>query len=49
MDLRAIDDAGRESVLYELSNQLYQICEKRSVSCIVERKVRELLASYSTQ
>ncbi|GAY49050.1 hypothetical protein CUMW_116320 [Citrus unshiu] len=38
VDLRAIDDAGRETVLYELSNQLYQICEKRSVSCIVERK-----------
>ncbi|KAK9223341.1 hypothetical protein WN944_011783 [Citrus x changshan-huyou] len=31
-------DDGRETVLYELSNQLYQICEKRSVSCIVERK-----------
>lgn len=38
VDLRAIDDAGRETVLYELSNQLYQICEKRSVSCILERK-----------
>ncbi|KAJ4702673.1 allantoate deiminase-like [Melia azedarach] len=38
VDLRAIDDEGRESVLYELSNQMYQRCEKRSVSCSLERK-----------
>ncbi|KAJ0081176.1 hypothetical protein Patl1_12201 [Pistacia atlantica] len=38
VDLRAIDDKGREDVLYELSNQMYQICERRSVSCFIERK-----------
>lgn len=48
MDLRAIDDEGRESVLYELSNQMYQRCEKRSVSCSLERKVRELLLVLHT-
>lgn len=37
-DLRAIDDAGREAVLYELSNRMYSICDKRSVSCVIERK-----------
>jgi allantoate deiminase len=39
VDLRAMDDMGRESVIYELSNQMYQICERRSVSCVVDRKV----------
>lgn len=39
MDVRAIDDMGREAVIYELSNRMYQICDKRSVSCIIERKV----------
>ncbi|XP_059439837.1 allantoate deiminase 2 [Corylus avellana] len=38
VDLRAMDDMGRESVIYELSNQMYQICERRSVSCVVDRK-----------
>nr|CAN83127.1 hypothetical protein VITISV_029535 [Vitis vinifera] len=38
VDLRAIDDMGREAVLYELSDRMYQICEKRSVSCTIERK-----------
>ncbi|WRX16361.1 Peptidase M20 - like 3 [Theobroma cacao] len=38
VDLRAIDDVGREAVLYELSNRMYQICDRRSVSCIIERK-----------
>ncbi|XVF00463.1 hypothetical protein REPUB_Repub04eG0003200 [Reevesia pubescens] len=38
VDLRAIDDVGREAVLYELSTQMYQICGRRSVSCIIERK-----------
>ncbi|XP_041027099.1 allantoate deiminase 2-like isoform X1 [Juglans microcarpa x Juglans regia] len=38
VDLRAMDDMGREAVIYELSYQIYQICEKRSVSCIIERK-----------
>lgn len=39
VDLRAMDDMGRESVIYELSNQMYQICERRSVSCTIDRKV----------
>ncbi|XP_050260793.1 allantoate deiminase 2-like [Quercus robur] len=38
VDLRAIDDMGREAVIYELSNQMYKICERRSVSCIINRK-----------
>ncbi|KAK9724642.1 hypothetical protein RND81_05G088900 [Saponaria officinalis] len=38
IDLRAMDDAGREAILYELSNKMYNICDKRSVSCVIERK-----------
>nr|POE61643.1 allantoate deiminase [Quercus suber] len=38
VDLRAIDDMGRKAVIYELSNQMYKICERRSVSCIIDRK-----------
>jgi hypothetical protein len=39
MDIRAIDDLGREAVIYDLSNRIYQICDKRSVSCLIEHKV----------
>ncbi|CAI0401476.1 unnamed protein product [Linum tenue] len=38
VDLRAMDDMGREAILYELSNQIYQICDTRSVSCNIDRK-----------
>ncbi|XP_035543885.1 allantoate deiminase 2-like [Juglans regia] len=38
VDLRAMDDLGREAVIYELSKQIYQICERRSVSCVIDRK-----------
>ncbi|PRQ54583.1 putative allantoate deiminase [Rosa chinensis] len=38
VDLRAIDDMGREAVVCELSNRLYQICDRRSVSCTIDRK-----------
>ncbi|XP_019439323.1 PREDICTED: allantoate deiminase-like isoform X1 [Lupinus angustifolius] len=38
MDIRAIDDLGREAVIYDLSKRIYQICDKRSVSCIIEHK-----------
>ncbi|KAG5011882.1 hypothetical protein AAZX31_09G049800 [Glycine max] len=38
VDIRAIDDLGREAVIYDLSKQIYQICDKRSVSCIIEHK-----------
>lgn len=32
---------GREAVVYEFSNRMYQICDKRSVSCTIDRKVRD--------
>ncbi|KAG8635619.1 hypothetical protein MANES_16G050400v8 [Manihot esculenta] len=38
VDIRAMNDMGREAVIYELSKQIYQICDRRSVSCIIERK-----------
>ncbi|XP_057972602.1 allantoate deiminase 2 isoform X4 [Malania oleifera] len=38
VDLRAMHDMGREAVIYELSKQMYQRCERRSVSCIIEHK-----------
>lgn len=38
VDIRAIDDTGREAVIYDLSNRIYQICDKRSVSCLIEHK-----------
>lgn len=31
---------GREAVVYEFSNQVYEICDRRSVSCTIDRKVR---------
>lgn len=43
MDLRAIDDMGRQSVVHEFSNRVYQICDERSVSCFIEHKVMDLL------
>ncbi|XP_058201796.1 allantoate deiminase 2 isoform X4 [Rhododendron vialii] len=38
VDVRAMDNMGREAVIYELSNRMHQICDRRSVSCIIERK-----------
>lgn len=38
VDLRTIDDIGREAVIYEFSNQVHNICSSRSVSCNIERK-----------
>ncbi|KAJ4849099.1 hypothetical protein Tsubulata_034476 [Turnera subulata] len=38
VDLRAMDDLGRQAILYELSNRMYQICDRRSISCTIERK-----------
>ncbi|XP_050371658.1 allantoate deiminase 2 isoform X2 [Argentina anserina] len=38
VDLRAIDDVGREAVVYELYNRLYQICDRRLISCTIDRK-----------
>lgn len=34
-----MDDTGREAVIYELSRRMYQICDKRSVSCNIDRMV----------
>lgn len=41
VDLRALDDMAREAVIYEFSSRMYQICDRRSVSCTIERKVRD--------
>ncbi|KAL6546201.1 alpha-amylase 2 [Orobanche minor] len=38
VDIRAMDDLGREAIIYELSNRMYHICDKRSVLCLIERK-----------
>lgn len=41
VDIRAMDDVGREAIIYELSKKMYQICDRRSISCVIERKVRD--------
>lgn len=41
VDVRAMDDTGREAIIYEFSNKLYHMCDRRSVFCNVERKVRD--------
>ncbi|KAK4368259.1 hypothetical protein RND71_012051 [Anisodus tanguticus] len=38
IDVRAMDDTGREAIIYEFSNRLYHMCDRRSVFCNVERK-----------
>ncbi|XP_026399306.1 allantoate deiminase 2-like isoform X2 [Papaver somniferum] len=38
VDLRTMDDMAREAIIFEISNRMYQTCERRSVSCIIERK-----------
>ncbi|PHT55280.1 Allantoate deiminase [Capsicum baccatum] len=38
IDVRAMDDMGREAIIYEFSNRLYHMCDRRSVFCNVERK-----------
>lgn len=38
IDLRTVDDMGREAIIYELSNRMYAVCDRRSVSCLIERK-----------
>ncbi|PIN17262.1 Allantoate deiminase [Handroanthus impetiginosus] len=38
VDIRAMDDLGREAIIYELSNRMHRICDKRSVLCLIERK-----------
>ena len=44
VDLRAKDDMGHEAVIYELSDQMYKICERHSVSCIIDRKVWDFIS-----
>eukprot|EP00262_Sarcandra_glabra_P015621 TRINITY_DN4870_c0_g1_i1.p1 TRINITY_DN4870_c0_g1~~TRINITY_DN4870_c0_g1_i1.p1 ORF type:complete len:494 (+),score=74.12 TRINITY_DN4870_c0_g1_i1:22-1482(+) len=38
VDIRAMDDMTRGAIIFELSNRMHQMCEKRSVSCVIERK-----------
>ncbi|KAL1834465.1 hypothetical protein ACET3Z_004116 [Daucus carota] len=38
VDIRAMDDMGRAAIIYELSNRMYQVCDRRSVSCLIEPK-----------
>ncbi|KAK1279836.1 hypothetical protein QJS04_geneDACA014885 [Acorus gramineus] len=38
VDLRAMDNTIREAVILELSSRIHQVCDRRSVSCIVEKK-----------
>lgn len=38
VDIRAMDNMGREAVIYELSNRIHQICDRRAVSCSIEPK-----------
>ncbi|PIA37661.1 hypothetical protein AQUCO_03000308v1 [Aquilegia coerulea] len=38
IDIRAMDDMAREAIIFELSKQMYQACDRRSVSCVIERK-----------
>ncbi|XP_043701924.1 allantoate deiminase 2 [Telopea speciosissima] len=38
IDLRAMEDMAREAIIFELANQMYRICDRRSVACIIERK-----------
>ncbi|KAK4754338.1 hypothetical protein SAY87_002442 [Trapa incisa] len=38
VDIRAMDDMGREAIIYEYSKRMYHICDRRSVSCNLERK-----------
>lgn len=41
VDIRAIDDEARKSIVSEFSNQVYRKCEQRIVNCTIERKVRD--------
>nr|GLL49126.1 allantoate deiminase [Ipomoea trifida] len=38
VDIRAMDDTGREAIIYEFSNRMHQLCDKRNVFCVIERK-----------
>ncbi|KAF6136558.1 hypothetical protein GIB67_016014, partial [Kingdonia uniflora] len=38
VDLRTMENMVRETILSELSHRMYQICDRRSVYCIIDRK-----------
>ncbi|CAH9097684.1 unnamed protein product [Cuscuta europaea] len=38
VDIRAMDDIGREAIIYEYSNHMHQLCDRRNVFCVIERK-----------
>lgn len=38
VDIRAMDDLGREAIIYEMSNKMHHLCDDRSVLCLIERK-----------
>ncbi|KAL4201223.1 hypothetical protein AMTRI_Chr02g215010 [Amborella trichopoda] len=38
VDVRASEDSAREAIILELENEMHQICNRRSVSCFLERK-----------
>lgn len=40
VDVRVMDNKARQAVLFELSNQIYQICDRRTVGCTIENNVR---------
>lgn len=45
-----MDDMGREAVIYEFSRRMFQICDRRSVSCNLERKVEcSTVFAYGSQ
>jgi len=39
VDIRAVDDLARESIISEFSNTVNKICEHRMVNCTIEHKV----------
>ncbi|KAF3774164.1 Allantoate deiminase [Nymphaea thermarum] len=38
VDIRAVDDTEREAIIHELGERLQKTCERRHVSCSLERK-----------
>lgn len=40
VDVRVMNNKAREAVLYQLSDQIYQICDRRTVGCTIDNNVR---------
>ncbi|ONK76311.1 uncharacterized protein A4U43_C03F26270 [Asparagus officinalis] len=38
VDIRAVDDLIRESIVFEFSNRINKVCENRMVNCTIDRK-----------